>query len=106
LTAASADEAAAPHAMPDQAGKGVLARRHLYMSAAVLALMVAGGAAGVRPAMAEGIDKATPTRFSNPFTIWENRPRSAPGGDILATGSGEAGVDVQVKLQGGYDFFG
>ena len=78
--AASADEAAVPHAMPTQAGKGVLARRHLYMSAAVVALIVAGGAAGIQPAMADGINRTTPTVLDgydvlgNPGLLTQNRP--------------------------------
>lgn len=104
LAAASADEAAAPHAMPDQAGKGTLSRRHLYMSAAVLALTVAG-AGSVQPAKADVIDKTTPTHITNPLSLFDNIPRDGIGGDMLATGSGQAGVDVQVKLQAGYDFF-
>lgn len=106
LAPASADEAATPHAMPAQAGKGILARRHLYMSAAVVALMVAGGAGGVHSAKADGIDNTTPTNISvgdllgDLGTILNNRPRaSGHGEDILTAPGDKAGVDVQVKVK-------
>ncbi len=94
-------ETAAPHGAQAPAGRRTLSRRHLYMSAAALALLVAAGPAGVRPAEAAGIKSTTPTNLNitDIGTLLNNRSRSASGGDVVTTGSDSVGVDVQVKLQ-------
>ncbi len=94
-------ETAAPHGAQAPAGRGALSRRHLYMSAAALALLVVAGQAGIRPAEAAGIKSTTPTNLNitDIGTLLNNRSRSASGGDVVTTGSDSAGVDVQVKLQ-------
>ncbi|TCK16757.1 outer membrane autotransporter protein [Ancylobacter aquaticus] len=82
----------------------LLTGHNFYLGAALGALLVFGGPLGQRSAMADpAIINTTPTNLNltNIGTVFNNRPRSATGGDIVAGPSDSAGVDVQVRLQVG-----
>ena len=75
---------------------------NLYLGAALGALLVLSGPLGQRSAMADpAIINTTPTNLNitNIGTVFDNRPRTATGGDIVTIAGNSAGVDLQVRLQ-------